>query len=174
MLRRASRRRRRRARHRPAVGVRSRHRSGRRASRRPTAWPGVAGPSRRSIEADNIRKKTLVARPGQDLRRRRAHLPATGCSRIGSSSPRTRPSTDPSPTRAVKVDGPVVSYSTLPRNEVVGDARFQALPRPSPATCGRACLDADRLVRREVDVHLGARAGQGVYQRRPRGRTPFL
>ena len=74
---------------------------------------------------------------------------------------------------AVEVDRAAVSYSTLPRNEVVGDARA-GLHTHHPQRVVELALDADRLVFISfVDVHLGARAGQRVYQRRPRRALNF-
>ena len=61
---------------------------------------------------------------------------------------------------AVKVDGPVVSYSTLPCDKVVGDARarFHTLHFQRVV---ELALDADRLVGVAlVDVDFRARAGQ--------------
>ena len=75
------------------------------------AGPGLLLGGHSSIEVDNIRKKTLVTRTGQDLRRRRTALPRNGVLEAYMIKFTTHQALDgPVPDDAAKVDGPVVSY----------------------------------------------------------------
>ena len=78
---------------------------------------------RRASRRDNIRKKTLAARrTGQDLRRRRAASPGNGVLEAYRRPFTTHQALDgPVADDAAKVDGPVVSYSTLPRNKIISN-----------------------------------------------------
>ena len=67
---------------------------------------------RRASRRDNIRKKTLAARPGQDLRRRRAASPSNGVLEAHGRPVTTHQALNgPVADDAVEVDGPVVLWS---------------------------------------------------------------
>ena len=77
---------------------------------------------RRASRRDIIRKKTLAARPGQDLRRRRAASPRGGVLEAYWRPFTTQEALDgPVADDPIKVDRAVIAYSTLPRNKIISN-----------------------------------------------------